>query len=144
MNKKNTVCLRNILYIYIIFMTKILCVYVQSGCRVPMAWPFLSAVAGGGNAAATAVSPALHAQAAAQQLPTAAQQILLAPRAMPRRRYSFQLHTNQIYVIVMHPNQLISIDTSTSCTIEKTKQKTKKLKTHNQKLLMHGFASEIF
>lgn len=47
---------------------------------MPMTWPFLSAV--GSNAA---VTPTLHATAT--QLPTATQQLLLAQRAVPRRRY---------------------------------------------------------
>lgn len=45
---------------------------------MPMAWPFLSATVGSNT-----VTPTLQA---ATQMPTT-QQLLLAPRAIPRRRY---------------------------------------------------------
>lgn len=61
---------------------------------MPMAWPFLSAMAGGGGAAGTAASPALHSTVGAAQLPATAQQLLLAQRGIPRRRYIF--FTNRV------------------------------------------------
>lgn len=76
-----------------------------------MAWPFLSAVASGGSAGATGVPSALHTTVATTQMPTAAQQILLAPRGIPRRRY-FSSHENLSHFKI---NQLTHIDTSTPC-----------------------------